>query len=330
MFQITSADLEPLRSLVLQRARLRRELKTSLLEVLDENFVRIPRLTPRDLEVAGVDGGLGRFLVGGVEAALARAVGAVFRYRDGRLAEYRYVPASRAKTKAVVIPGSLDAAKSDVLVGMERQRLEVELATEIVKIHRPALLILDGSVAPQYAGGYGHRQLEEVYEDLTARYRELYNACAERGVFLAGFVKDSRSNSFVKRITKTVDGRAREAVEMLRDTDVLEWTLPRNQRTKTLRAGSRWGFEFFAFYLRTEGGPVFRVEFTEAGGDPELSAACLGSWISFLCSFNTSLGMPSVLLEADLRARVKGLEVEWIRRQLAGAAGIPERVLRLR
>lgn len=335
MFLITDSQLDEFCSVIRQKEENRQRLMQMIGsgEIWQKELVRVHDFDFRDLRVAGVDGGLGRFSLKGVECAVIRAGGAVFHYHGRQLEDVEYFPDEYPSARIVAVSEPLDTIRLDLLVGMERQIAEIECATEIVRSATPTLLVLDGSVLPQYTSRQGSSCLEAAHDRLSTVYEELHRMCLNRGVFLTGFVKESRSNLLVNWLVREscFDEEVQKRLAHVCDSDLLEQLLPEGYRTRPLRIGTRWGIDFFAFYIRTARDRVFRVEFPELGGDPELSAACLASFIGFLCSFSDSVGVPSVLLEADLRVRVREAEVKFLRDSLVAALrGEPTTVVRWR
>ena len=331
MFLVENLSESVLQSFVMEAhkfEKVRQRVVARVLEsgLLERKIFQIPQITPKDICVAGVDGGLASFPFGCMDVALIRVAGVLFRYQEGVLSEAQYVPSELPGLGIFAISEPIDLMKLEIANGMCRQLKEVQLATQIAKTRKPHLLLLDGSVVPQYVAGDKDSLLEKLYAELLESYSLLYETCERQGVFLAGFVKNSRGQHFVHSLghSPELSGEDREILSRFRDTDFLKYVMRLGQRTCTslYRASScgslsRWRNRTHLFYLRvSEATLPFRVEFVEFGDNAELTASCIASWVFFLSSFNPAMSSPSVLLEADLRARVSEEEAEIARNKL--------------
>lgn len=313
------------------------------------NRVEMDPLT--DLTVAGVDGGLLEQQLHGLDLILVRALAAVFHYRNARLETAEYIPNEAPPPKLVDVAEPLDAREFELLTCMERQLAELEVAAKVVLESDARLLLIDGSVVPQYVDRFPHRPLLlERYQKLIEAYVGLYQACARSGTLLAGAVKDSRGGRFVDILRHGVLpafgnlGLKQEDLEALgrsRDTILLDHLLGVGERTPAfayaenpasyvLRDLGPWAAKVYAFYLKTV--PFdrpLRVEFVNCGGDSAKTANHIASLVYALSSHHDGFGLPSVLIEADACVRLAEEDMCIVRDSIADRLG-PSALLELR
>jgi len=304
-----------------------------------------------NLTVAGVDGGMLEQQLHGLDLILLRAVVAIFRYNNAGLEWAKYFPNEMPFPRLIDVAEPLDAREFELLAGMERQLVEIELATEAFRANEVKLLLLDGSVVPQYIDRFPHNQsLLELYHKLLNAYTKLYETCAESGVLLAGAVKDSRGGRFIDIIRRKVlpslgglglEQKELEILERSRDTVLLDHVLGVGERTSIFRYAEspskyvlcdlgEWAMRVYAFYLKTV--PFdrpLRVEFIDFRDEPSVTADRVASLIYALSSYHDAFGLPSVLIEADVCARLTEEDLSIVRDSIADRLG-PSALLDLR
>ncbi len=321
-------------------------------EITEPSLVKLVKQNAlANLTVAGVDGGMLEQQLHGLDLILVRAVAAIFHYRDAGLEWAEYSPSEMPFPRLIDVAEPLDARKFEFLAGMERQLTELELAAEALQANEMRLLLLDGSVVPQYIDRFPHNQsLLKRYHELIDAYTKLYGACAESGTLLAGAVKDSRGGRFIDILRRRVLpsfgdlGLGREELEVLersRDTVLLDHVLGVGERTFIFRYAENpssyvlrdlggWAAKVYAFYLKTV--PFdrpLRVEFVDCGSGPTETGNRVASLIYALSSHHDAFGLPSVLIEADACARLAEEDLCIVRDSIADRLG-PSALLDLR
>ena len=313
------------------------------------NRVKMDPLT--DLTVAGIDGGLLEQQLHDLDLILVRALAAVFHYRNAELEMAEYIPSEVPPPKLIDVAEPLDAREFELLTCMERQLTELDVAANVVLESDAELLLLDGSVVPQYVDRFPHRPLLlERYQKLIEAYIGLYQACARSGTLLAGAVKDSRAGRFVDILRQGVlpafgnlglEQDDLEALGRSRDTILLDHLLRVGERTPAftyaekpasyvLRDLGSWAARVYAFYLKTV--PFdrpLRVEFVDCCSQPASSADSIASLVYALSSHHDSFGLPSVLIEADACVRLAEEDMCIVRDSIADRLG-PSTSLELR
>ena len=279
-----------------------------------------------DLTVAGVDGGLLEQQLHDLDLILVRALAAIFHYHDAMLEDAEYIPNEVPPPKLIDVSESLDSWEFQLLAGMERQLAEIELATDVADRSGAKMIILDGSVVPQYVERFPQSQLLlERYQRLMQAYTGLYQACARSGSFLVGAVKDSRGGRFVGILKNGIlpafgdlglESKDLNVLDKSRDTVLLDHLLGVGERTPAftyaekpasyvLRDLGAWAAKVYAFYIKTV--PFdrpLRVEFLDSLENPAETANSVASLVYALSSHNDSFGLPSVVIEADACARL--------------------------
>ncbi len=312
--------------------------------IIEPSLVKTVEMDPLpELTVAGVDGGLLEQQLHGLDLILVRALAAIFHYRNAELERAEYLPSEVPPPKLIDVAEPLDAKEFELLTGMERQLAELEVAADAVQESGAGLLLLDGSVVPQYVDRFPHSTLLlERYQKLIEAYTGLYRLCAESGALLAGAVKDSRGGRFVDILRHGVlpvfgdlglEQKDLAILERSRDTALLDHLLGVGERTPAftyaekpasyvLRDLGVWATKVHAFYVKTV--PFdrpLRVEFVDCEGEVTKTTGRIASLVYALSSHHDAFGLPSVLIEADVCARLAEEDLCIVRDSIADRLG---------
>ncbi len=283
----------------------------------EEHRDRIVRVEPVELEgrIGGVDGGLGELGYHSLEIILVRAVGVVFSYSSGRLTGVSYYPSARPMPEIVENYDPLENDEIRCFRSLTRIKREIAVARQL--LDHVDFLLLDGSLVPQHEdrprrGSRVNSLYREVVEDLTRLYRE----AEKKGVVLVGVIKDSRGNRFTSSLGLDIP-----------DTLFLYHFLRPGERTQSFRYSEyprdhpvlmdfpEWADRIGVFYMKTaEYARPIRVEFL---GDED----SIDSVILALSMDNRAFGFPTVLVEADLRAKIDHHELHLVRSRLDASLG---------
>jgi len=271
----------------------------------------------------------------GIDVVLTRAVGASFTYSGSGLETATYVPERSPRPDVTWIESPLDRQEFNLSTSLLRLQKEIEAARSALEQDLD-MLLLDGSIVPQYtdrpaSDDYSRR----FYDDLIEGYRSLFEEALERDIILAGVIEDSRGTRLCEALASegifTED--AQEVLEASQDTNMLSYALSGGQRTSvmayteeyekhpTLQDIGELGEDVYNIYLRTaqDDRPV-RVDFL-ACGDPVEMADEVASRIMPLCSFSSTYGIPSVIIEADQRAKLSQQDLELFESRLRSVVG---------
>ncbi len=292
-----------------------------------------------------MDGGVLSKPLHGLDLILVRAVVAIFDYRDGRLENTHYHPNEMPVPELINIHEPLDTRELEVLVGMKRQLTELERAKEVAADGGIDALMLDGSVVPQYSSHVSDERTRELYRKLIDSFTEVYRTCEERDVLLMGAIKDSRSTRLVnvfrnKVLPEFMEGtdlpypdvssvdETRNVLQSSRDTAFLDYLLEAGERTFTFKYAQApanlledlgdWRKSIHAFYVKPApyDRPV-RVEFVSGLDEVVERVDKIASLVNTLSSGHEACALPSVLIEADARARLAEEEIGMLRDNIA-------------
>ncbi len=282
--------------------------------------------------VAGVDGGMLSEALHGLDLILTRAVAAIFHYREGKLSITDYYPTEIPEPRLIPVTEPLDAREFELVANMQRQLAELRLATQVVNACGADVLLLDGSVVPQYVDRFPHsKKVAETYRNLIVAFSDLYEACAKSNILIAGAVKDSRGTRFLDILRRKVLQAMIEEHDLLkgetstllqsddllansRDTAFLDYMLEAGERSCVFKYAdapgaladlNKWGQKIYAFYIKAVPYDYpLRAEFVDPRGEPTKTAERVASIVYAISQHHDAYGLPSVLIEADARARL--------------------------
>ena len=295
----------------------------------DKIFNKVEKM-PLNFVVGGVDGGLLTKTFHGIDVVLTRAVGVVFDYQNGRIVKSKVFP---QKMPFITEVNSSDDGELITLASLYRMNEEIKKAIEVAKTASPEFLLLDGPLYPHPSTRIAKAtDLHHVYKSVVSKYNELQKVCEERGVSLVGVVEDSRSRYFSKVLFETlVPGLPKKHQELFsnnfsfRDTALLYDALQMGERTLAFKLSGIQDVNYknsvFAFYIRTakHDRPI-RIEVTSK--NPKNLLAKIPQMIYGLAAF-PSYGIPSVIVEADARAKLSQRHMISIQKMLYSKSQSP-------
>ncbi|MEM5829556.1 MAG: DNA double-strand break repair nuclease NurA [Candidatus Aenigmatarchaeota archaeon] len=281
----------------------------------------------KKIKIAGIDGGMVKESFHGVDLILLKAVGVIFDFEDGKLKEVNYYPEPLPTPIPSIIFDPFSELEFEFNSNMQRQMVEVETAKEVIEKFKPNLLLLDGSIVPHYVQRPEPSSLLfQIYQQMIETYKNLFSVAEENGTILAGVIKDSRGTRFCEILAKSLIlfpevKEAKVLLEKTKDTNLLSYALNYGERTfafayssepekhSILKEFDEIGKKIYSFYLKTaEFDRPIRIDFLAGSNESEL-ADKISSILLAICNSST-YGFPSILIEADLRARLSEEEVE--------------------
>lgn len=307
---------------------------------------KIEKISLSGKRVMGVDGGVLSRQLRGLDLVLVRAIAAVFEYGDGKLSGAEYYPSEMPTPHLISVDEPLDSRELEILIGIQRQLTELQLAVEAMKTFDVDAVLLDGSAVPQYIDNPPPTAgMPKLYRKLIKTFIVLYEACSRKEVPLIGVVKESRSARFIdifqREILPTLirDGRlspsdiltirSNEGVlSNSRDTVFLGHLLDVGERSftfhytkksaKVLGDLGKWATRIYAFYVKSApyDHPI-RIEFVNKTESVPQVTDRIASLIYALSAHHDACALPSVLLEADACARLAEEELTIIRDNIA-------------
>ncbi|MBI4009673.1 MAG: DNA double-strand break repair nuclease NurA [Candidatus Aenigmarchaeota archaeon] len=302
----------------------------------------------KGLKIAGIDGGLVKKSFHGIDLMLLRAVGVIYDYTDGNL-KVEYYPNAIPAPIPRAINDPLDDLGFELNSNIERQITEINMAIEVLEKYEPDLLLLNGSVIPHYTFVPEKGSFVYVnYENMISAYNKLFDAVKSRKTILAGVIEDSRGTRFCEILSKAMNinfdpnipPEFKIVLNHTKDTNLLAYTLNHGQRTFTFPYSSETeshpilrnfpaAKQIFTFYLRTaEFDRPLRVDFLADKGNVD-TVNRISSILLALAS-NSSYGTPSVIVEADQRAKLSENDLEIFYHDILNKAGNIESLLQQR
>ncbi|MEM7821505.1 MAG: DNA double-strand break repair nuclease NurA [Candidatus Aenigmatarchaeota archaeon] len=305
-------------------------------EVLEKKtFFRIEKSSLEKNSIAGVDGGMVKKSLHGIDIILLRAVGVIFYFKNKRIEKVDYHPNSIPIPKPIILFDPFSELEFEINSNMERQTIETKTAIEMIEKFKPDVLFLNGSIVPHYTERPSENSLLfPTYKKMIDSYKELLKEAIKRGVVLAGVIEDSRGKRFCEIMSNTLPMEEKTSVllERTKDTNILTYMLEKNERSLVFSYSSNpsnhpvlkefgiFSQKIFSFYLRpSEFERPIRIDFIEDKDAPK-TANEISSLILAL-SGDSSYGIPSVLIEADQRARLSEEEIELFYSSLKDMAG---------
>lgn len=299
-----------------------------------ETFVK--KVLPNRLKrktIAGVDGGLVKRSYQGLDLALIRAIAVISSYKNGKLENVKYFPSLLQSPELKVFEGLSSETELVHISNLERLRKETKVITEVLKKNCD-LVLADGSILPHPSDiPRKSSSLFSKFEELLSKYRELYKV-TENSNF-AGVCEDSRARKFLKLIDKrrNLKSEEKKILEKSRDINLLNYILDKGERSfifkysenpeksPVLRKLNEYGKNIYSFYLKTTqyDAPI-RIDFYSKE-DPIEKVKEISSLIFSISSGNEEYGLPTVLIEADKRARIKERELQMLHAYIQDKCG---------
>jgi len=288
-----------------------------------------------DVSIAGVDGGMIQKAFHGIDIILARGVAAIFSYEDGSVRSTGYLPGKNPRPDITYIESPMDRQEFNVSSSLLRLREELDIALEAVR-EGVDLLLLDGSIVPQYTDRpASDAEARDVYDDLVDTYATLFEEARKQDVLLGGVIEDSRGTGFCEILAdqEFIVPDQRDVLQRSQDTNVLNYVLEQGERTPVMEYATEYekhptlndigdlGEEIYNFYMKSvqDGRPV-RIDFLN-NGDVSRTADRISSHILPLCGFSSTYGIPSVIVEADSRAKLSQRDLEVFESRLRSRVG---------
>jgi hypothetical protein len=319
-----------------------KELNSSTLALGDEileNKLIIPvkQSGLENLTIAGVDGGLVKHSLHGIDIMLIRPVAALFVYKNNKLSDVQYYPDSLPSPIPKIVFDPFSDLEFEINSNMERQVAEVNAAAEAIEKFRPEILLMHGSIVPHYTERPASNSLLFVtYQRMIDAYKKLFATAQKNNTVLAGVVEDSRGVRFCEIINKILAESKKELtpetkilLSKTKDTNLLAYTLQLGERTLIFKYSPdsknhpvlrEFTPQIFSFYFKSaEFDRPIRIDFL-GNTNPTETANRISSAILSTAG-HSSYGIPAVLIEADQRAKLSENDIETFYLDLINKAG---------
>ncbi len=319
------------------------------------------KLPPTDLggiRICGIDGGLLKKSLRGIELVITRAIATIFEYNPSGRVSAKYWPQEGAlpKVKANLYP--ISRREAEINASLERVKEELKVAIRVQDRHPSELLLIDGSILPQITDQpSSHSLLADQHKEIRSLYDELYTKTEDTGTLLAGIVKDSRSNRFMNLLGELLphlipqypqlaalkECDYRTALKSIYDSEFFFRILESGERSCIFRLE-----EVIPTKLKVQDTSLTKSKKTVVGFftrtakyDYPLRVEVLvpkhynpkevvTKVSAMIFSDNETFALPSVLIEADSQARLVERDMDFIFTQLAQRIGHPPNFLKQR
>lgn len=312
-------------------------------------FHRMEQSSLSDIKVVGVDGGMAKKSLHGMDCMLVRSVGACFHYQNGKIKSVDYFPSKLPGMQAEVTDLMSDI-DWNYYTSIVRESSEVRTAISCIEKFRPDILLMDGSIVPHHADKPARLSpAYQAYKNMVLEFQRLYESCLTAGTMLAGIIEDSRGARFCdiakSHISSFADeGSAERAAELLcrsRDTNLLFWALKKGERTLPFPYSDepkehpilrdfeeKYSLRISSFYLKTaELDRPIRVDYMKDREDIENQ---ISSILLSISGHHSSYGLPAPIIEADNVAKLSDTDMDNFYFQMLAYAGNLPSMMRLR
>lgn len=324
-------------------------LETDSRQFLEERLFLDVSKAELNSRIAGIDSGLADINLHSLDFVLIRGMAALFEFKEGKLADSAYLPSFYEFPEPFVSSDALDNDEFQSMKGLLRLRQEISLAVTALKEFRPAYLFLDGSILPQYTDKpRPESNVTSLYKEVISLYESLYALAEKSNCYLVGAVEDSRGSRFINLLQQELFKKLKDIkaadFNNCSDSGLLDLCLRKNQRTMVFSYSSNpaehailkefsqdFAERASVFYLKpSDFDRPLRLEFIRPKKDFSRTVKDIASTSLALSSLHKEYAFPSILIEADLRARLKPEEVKIISDKIMDRVGRERGALRLR
>ncbi len=298
-------------------------------ELVEERLIISVEKTALNCKIAGVDSGFVDKDLFALDLVLIRAIGAMFDYKKNKLAKADYFPSFYAFPEPSLSKAGLEADEFQCSKSIQRLIKEVETAKSLIEKFFPEFCFLDGSIVPQYADKPRKESgIKSDYHEMLEQFQSLYEIAKKNNCELVGCVEDSRGSRFRQILQEQLLTNQKNLswqLEGCYDAILLDYLLKEGERSfafsYTASTGQhpilmdfdeKWSNSVKAFYLK----PVsfdrpLRVEFLHQNGDSiSKHASKIASMVFAQSCMHREYAYPSILIEADLHAKLHSQEIE--------------------
>lgn len=311
-------------------------------EILENKLLtQVPESNQEFLKIAGVDGGLLKKSFHGIDLMLLKAVGVIFSYKWDKLTNTEYHPNAIPTPEPRTIMDPFSDLEFEINSNIERQIKEVVTATEVVDKFEPDIMFMHGSVIPHYTFVPEKGSLlYENYKRMILAYTDLFEAVKLKKTALAGVIEDSRGTRFCEvlnsilltHFTADMPPEMKIILTRTKDSNLLSYMLKKGERSLVfpyssksfqhpiLKEFKQAGSMIYTFYLKTaEYDRPIRIDFL--GDKGIVDKADFISSVLLRMVGHSNYGIPSILIEADQRAKLDENELDMFYQDIMNKTG---------
>jgi hypothetical protein len=309
-------------------------------ELLEEKIVFSVKKIPLDCKVAGVDSGFVSKEFLALDLTLVRGVGVVFDYKDNKVAKANYYPNFFSFPTPYLSNRALELDEFACSKSIRRLLVEIGIAKQIIETHKPQFCFLDGSIVPQYPDKpRSDSTIKDFYHELIGAFQDLYKTAEKNNCILIGCVEDSRGSRFRSILQEEIlakENIVSKDLDDCYDSILLDYLLKEGERSMAFKYSpdiqkhpvlmdfdKKFAEQVHAFYIK----PVsldrpMRIEFLHNSQNDfsEFVNQIAGIAYSLSC-LHREYAYPSILIEADLHARLKPEEIETVYQKILDKLG---------
>ena len=302
--------------------------------------------------IVGVDSGFVSKKLSFIDLVLVRVAGVVFHYKSGVLEKAEYFPSAFSFPEPLPLKMGLENDEQAQSVSFERLKQEVGLSIKMIEKFKPKYLFIDGSIVPQYQDKpRKDSAINEEYAGVVQLFQRLYFVAERNSCTLIACVEDSRGTRFRQILQEEILPKHHliqpQELRDSFDASLLDYFLLQGERTfafpytqnieshAILKDYSpEWAKNIYVFYLKaSDFDRPIRVEFICKPAEKDKSALqkCadeISSVVFALSSLHREYSYPSVLIEADMRARLNDQDIAVVYDKLVDKLGPKVRMRR--
>src|SRR3989338_4833062 len=309
------------------------------IELLEESLAYPVNLKEFSGRIAGIDSGFIGQNFSSMDLILVRAMAAIFNYVNGSLAKADYFPNFFKFPDPIILTDSLERDEFNCSKSLHRLREEVSLSRKVIEKFKPEFLFIDGSIVPQHADKpRSDSSINKLYGEVLSCFQSLYESAEKNNCELIACVEDSRGTRFSALLQKEILNSLKVDSHLLDncfDSVLLDYFLEKGERRFCFSYSSKkekhpilndmhekWSEKIHCFYLKpSKYDRPLRVEFLSSKEELKEKAERISETVLALSSLNREYAYPSILIEADLRARLKPEEINIVVDNLINKAG---------
>ncbi|MBD3350788.1 MAG: hypothetical protein GF364_04800 [Candidatus Lokiarchaeota archaeon] len=161
-----------------------------------------------DITLCSIDGSFVTKRFQGLDITLSRAIGVIYEFNNMGKPKISYFPDKYGSEnyKLSRILHNVTEEEVSSQISIERAFMEVQLVNNLISKYNGKIdaFILDGSILtePLNLLFSQNDDLLEKYLELVKEYKKLYYLCERKGVLLIGSIKDTRSSTFRKLLSR--------------------------------------------------------------------------------------------------------------------------------